>query len=245
MIFTYGIHSNKIKDLQPHLRIWARILLRCVHHRKSTNSSDYINGDKKYVIYYIDTENEVNLHALIFQCLRDIMKETINGSKKMRNWIPLGRPISNILMESKLIDSLTEAQFIKELEPQVRNVFNAKSMKSVGIISEVKIKPTEIPKEDMSNIMIPLEDFSIFLKPYPMDFVIGYLNGCQANVVITSSETPSKKKREIAKKHSERMAKNFKASSSARTDLDNSVEEPNAEVASPSARIIPCKSVPS
>lgn len=45
VIFTFGVHSNKIKDLLPHLRIWAKILLGCIHHRKPTNSTYYINGD--------------------------------------------------------------------------------------------------------------------------------------------------------------------------------------------------------
>lgn len=116
VIFTSGVHSNKIKDILPHIRIWAKILLGCVHHRRSTNSSDYINGDQQYILYYIATKKKVNLSALLFQYLRDMVKETRDGSKNMRNWIPLGRLISNILMESKLIDSLTEAQMTKELK---------------------------------------------------------------------------------------------------------------------------------
>lgn len=74
----------------------------------------------------------------------------------MRNWIPLGRLISDILMESKLIDSLTEAQITKGLEPRVGKMFNVGSLKKMGIISELTSPPTEIPKEDISNRRIPL-----------------------------------------------------------------------------------------
>lgn len=34
LIFTSKIHSNKIKNLQSNSRIWAKILLGCIHHRK-------------------------------------------------------------------------------------------------------------------------------------------------------------------------------------------------------------------
>lgn len=66
-----------------------------------------------------------------------MVKETRYGSKKKRNWIPIGRLISNILMESKLIDSLTEAQITKMLAPQVGKMLNARSLKNMGIIFEI------------------------------------------------------------------------------------------------------------
>lgn len=56
LIFVFGKHSSKIKDFHPKLKVWARTLLECVHHRKSTNSSDYINSDQQYALYYISTE---------------------------------------------------------------------------------------------------------------------------------------------------------------------------------------------
>lgn len=100
----------------------------------------------------------------------------------------------------------------------------------MSIITKLKSEPAEIPKEDISNKRIPLEYFSIFSKTNPLDTVIGYLDSCQASAIITVAETPSKKKRKIVKKHSKRMA------------LDNSVEQPNANIASPFARMIPYKS---
>lgn len=114
----------------------------------------------------------MNLYALLFQYLREMVKETRDGSKKMRNWIPLGRLILDILMESKLIDSLTKAKITKGMEPRVRKMFNAISLKNMGIISEVASFLTEIPKEYISNRRIPLEYFLIFLKSDPLDVVI-------------------------------------------------------------------------
>lgn len=103
----------------------------------------------------------MKLLSLLFQYIRDTVKETRDGSKKKMNWIPLGRLISYILMESKLIDSLTEAQITKELKPHVRNMFNARSLKNMGIIYELKRNPAEVSKEVISNIRIHLEYFPI------------------------------------------------------------------------------------
>lgn len=119
VIFTSGFHSNKIKDLQPNLRIWAKILLGCIHHIKPTNYVDYINDDYQYSLNYIAIENKVNLSSLFFQYLRYMVKETRDGRKKKRNSIPHGRLITYILMDSKLINSLIEAQITKELEPRI------------------------------------------------------------------------------------------------------------------------------
>lgn len=104
----------------------------------------------------------MNLSSFLFKYLRDMVKETIDRSKKRRIWIPLGRLLSYILMENKLIDSLTEAQITKELEPQVGRMSNARSLKSMGLISELTSNPAEVSKEAISNRRIPLEDFPIF-----------------------------------------------------------------------------------
>lgn len=117
VIFISGKHSIKIKEIHPHLRIWAKTFLGCVHDRKETNSSYYININQQCVLYYIATKKKVNLLSLLFHHLRDVVKETREGSKNMRNWIPLDRIIFYILMESMLIDSLTGAQIAKGLEP--------------------------------------------------------------------------------------------------------------------------------
>lgn len=45
-ISTTESHANKIKNHHSKLRIWARILLGCVNHKRLTNSFDYINIDQ-------------------------------------------------------------------------------------------------------------------------------------------------------------------------------------------------------
>ena len=86
-----------------------------------------------------------------------------------------------------------------------------------------------------------MEDYPIFSKPYFMGIVVGFLKECHVGVILASSESTSKKKRKISKKHSEKMAKKFKAS---RETLDISAEEPKAVDVTTSAgttfgRIVP------
>lgn len=109
----------------------------------------------------------MNLHTLIFQNLRDSVKETEDGSRNMRSYIPLGRLILDIL-KSQLIDSLTSDQFSKGMKPLASRMLNSKGLKNTGIITDVTTLPTEISKEFIHNRRIPLEDFPIFLKPYPL-----------------------------------------------------------------------------
>lgn len=162
MIFLSGKHSSKIKDLHPELRVWAKIILGCVHHRRSISFSDYINSDQQYVLYYIVTEKKVNLPALLFQHLRDSVKVHKDGRKMTKIYISLGRLISYILVERKLIDSLTDDQFSKGMQHMPGRMFNAKGLKNMGIITDVITPPAEIPKEIIHNRRIPLEDFPIF-----------------------------------------------------------------------------------
>lgn len=194
-----------------------------VHHRKSTNSYDYINGDQQYVLYYIETEQKVNLPALLFQHLKDSVKETRDGSRNMKSYISLGRMISNILMDRKLIDSLTNDPFSKCMQPLAGKMFNTKGLKNMGVIIDVISHPAEISKEVIHNRRIPLEYFPIFSKPYPLDVMVGFMEKCHACAILTTSESTSKMRRNISNKHSERMTKKFKA---ARETLDTSVEEP-------------------
>ncbi|KAI5447293.1 hypothetical protein KIW84_014953 [Lathyrus oleraceus] len=109
-ISTTISHSNKIKNIHSKLRIWERILLGYVNHRRPTNSPDYINIDHQYVLHFVAANKKVDLLGLLFWFLRDTVKESRNGSRKMNSWIPYGRLISDILMESKLIDSLADAE---------------------------------------------------------------------------------------------------------------------------------------
>lgn len=61
------------------------------------------------MLYYMSNGDKMNLPAILFKYLRVMVKEIINGSNKMRNWIPVGRLISNILFEIQLVKKLMDA----------------------------------------------------------------------------------------------------------------------------------------
>ena len=50
----------------------------------------------------------MNLPLILFKYLREMVKETRDGTSKPRKWIPLGRLISDVLFESKLVQTLID-----------------------------------------------------------------------------------------------------------------------------------------
>lgn len=141
----------------------------------------------------------------------------------------MGRLISDILMESQLIDSLTDNQFSKGMQPLPGRILDDKALKNMRIITEVISPPVEFPKDIILNKMISLKDFPIFSKSYPLKEVVEFLEKCHVDSLLEASEAISqKKKRKTSKKHSERMTKKFKMS---RKHRDTSIEEPRASKA--------------
>lgn len=94
----------------------------------------------------------------------------------------MGRIISIILMESQLIDSLIDDLFSKGMRPLVGRVFNTKALKNMGTITEVISPPTQFTKDIILNGMIPLKDFLIFSKPYPLKEVVEFMEKCHVDV---------------------------------------------------------------
>lgn len=50
VIFLDEKPTSNSKNLYKHHRVWFKILLGCIYHKTSTNSSDYINADQKYMM---------------------------------------------------------------------------------------------------------------------------------------------------------------------------------------------------
>lgn len=98
-------NSSKNKELHQNLRVLLKIILGTIHHRPASNSSDYINTDQKSILYFLHKGLKLNLPALLFKYLRDSVRDTRNNMKP-KTYIPLGRLISDVLIESGLIDHL-------------------------------------------------------------------------------------------------------------------------------------------
>lgn len=59
VIFKVGINldNDKIpsaKDLINHPIVWFKIIMGCIHHRSSTNSSDYVNTRQKFMLFFLE-----------------------------------------------------------------------------------------------------------------------------------------------------------------------------------------------
>lgn len=101
---SYG-KSSKNKELHPNLWVWLKIILGTIHHPLASNSYDNINTVQKCVLYCLHKGMKLNLLVLLFKYLRDSVRDTRNHMKP-RNYIPLGRLISDVLIESGLVDHL-------------------------------------------------------------------------------------------------------------------------------------------
>ena len=124
----------------------------------------------------------MNLTHLLFNHLRTSVKETREEERTKRDWIPLGRLISDILTENKLIDHLTEAQEINSLEATVGKQLNAKNLKKMKIIENIKKEPSVTSFATISSRRILLDNFPMFSeidsKP---EIILRYLDASKAD----------------------------------------------------------------
>ena len=119
---------------------------------------------------------------MLFNHLRTSVKETREEECTKRDWIPLGRLISDILIENKLIDHLTEAQEISTLEATVGKQLNAKNLKKMKIIENIKKEPSVTSFATIISKRIPLDDFPMFSEiDSEPQIILRYLDACKAD----------------------------------------------------------------
>lgn len=179
-VFIFGVHSNKIKDLKPHYKIWAKIFLGCIFHRNVTNSPDYINNKQIYLLYCIGTGIRVDLPHVLFDHLCTHVKETReDGKNKSRTWIAMGRLLSDILTESGLVDHLAEAGQAEILKSTVGKSLDGKSLFRLKLIDEVKAEPEDISQESVKKRRVRVEDFPLWNKEEPVECLIAFIAMCK------------------------------------------------------------------
>ena len=61
---------------------------------------------------------------------------------KPRTYIPLGRLISDVLIESGLVDHLIHHNLMEDVTVDIGRPLNAHNLKSMGVIEQVRAKPT-------------------------------------------------------------------------------------------------------
>jgi hypothetical protein len=135
----------KVKTLKPKFRAWHKIILGCINPRPLSNSADYINMNQKYMLYCLDKKKKISLPFVIFHYLKEIISKSrttgLREGKKPPMYIPFGRLISDILVESGLVEDLIQAQCTEDLKETTREVLDARNMKKIGAITYIIVDP--------------------------------------------------------------------------------------------------------
>lgn len=160
--------------------VWFNILLGCIHHKPLTKSYDYINTYQKYMLYYLSFGIKMSLSSILFKYMRELVRETRDGSIKPKKWIPLGRLILDILFESKLDQTLMEVGLTKEVEFGIGKKLNGRNLKNMSLITFV-IDPSEtLERKTVTSRIIPIVDYPIFTKEDPPELLKSYIVDCLA-----------------------------------------------------------------
>jgi hypothetical protein len=169
-------NPSKNKELHQNLRVWLKIILGTIHHRPASNSSDYINTDQKCILYCIHKGLKLCLPALLFKYLRGFVRDTRNNMKP-RNYIPLGRLISDVLIESGLVDHLITFRLMEDVMIDTGRAQNARNLKSMGILNQVRVKPTlDTSWEALKDQRKIPHELYLFSKVDPLEVVMYYLD---------------------------------------------------------------------
>src|SRR4051812_6048435 len=174
--------TKHVKNLKDVYRIWTKILLGCFYHRKSTHASDFISNDQRYILYCIATQKKVDAIYIIFNHMWKAVKDSRNAFRKENagTTIPFGRIITNLLVHSKIVESLESEGIIKDLAVTTGVCLNAFSLKKMKIIDTILKVPQ--PLAGTRTIREPvLADFETFFNSEVPEVRTMYLKTLKEN----------------------------------------------------------------
>lgn len=93
--------------------------------------------DHKYILYYLHKGLKLNLPSLLFKYPRNSVRDTGNNMKP-KNYILLGRLISDVLVESGLVVHPISLNMMEDVTMDVGKPLNAKNLKIMGLINKVR-----------------------------------------------------------------------------------------------------------
>lgn len=161
-IFREGIIiPSSIKHLHPRIRIWVNILMSCIHHRPSRISPNYINWDQKFMLYYLEKGIKMNSPSILFKYLREMIKDTRDGVLRPRKWIPLGRIILDVMVESQLVKEFTNLNMSEKLYTEVGKLLNGRTLENMELVAE-PIEIEDLDRDPISTRSVPKEDSLLF-----------------------------------------------------------------------------------
>lgn len=103
---------------------------------------------------------------------------------KPRNYIPLGRLISDVLIESGMEDHLISINMMEDVIVDVGKPMNAKNLKSMGIIDKVRVKPTlDTSWDSLKDHREISHGMYLFFEIDPSEVIAHYLQDLAAKVL--------------------------------------------------------------
>lgn len=172
--------TSKNQELHQNSRVWLKIILGYIHPCPSSSSSDYVNTYKKCILYCLHKGLKLNLPYLLFKYLRDSVRDT-RSNMKPRNYIPLGRLILDVLIESGLVDHLISLNLMEDIIMDVGKPLNGRNLKSMGLIDKVCIKPfTNTSWEALKDHRERENEMYLFSKIDPLEVIVCYLQDLEA-----------------------------------------------------------------
>src|SRR3954466_8617910 len=178
---VFGIDSHNTGTLRPFYKAWAEIILGSLHHRKRMLSSSYISPTHKYTLFCIGKKIEINISHILFDNLKTSIFESREDERAKyphipRTTIPFGRMISEILIESKVVDSIKHLNASHYSHVTRGPIFNGVDLFGLELIKNVPVVCTSFP--DILSRRIAVEGFiSLFHKE--LDQVVKlYLEDC-------------------------------------------------------------------
>src|SRR4051812_33805648 len=176
-----GIDSHFTGNLRPFYKVWAEIILGSLHHRKRMLSSSYISQTHKYTLFRIGRKIEINISHILFENLKTSIFESREDERAKyphipRTTIPFGRMISDILIESKVVDFVRNSNTSHSLEATHGPIFNGVSLFGLEVIKNVPSVCTSFP--DILSRRIAVEGFISLFHKEPDQVVKFYLEDC-------------------------------------------------------------------
>lgn len=95
---------------------------------------------------------------------------------KPRNYIPMGRLISDVMIESGLVDHLIQLNLMDDVIVDVGKPLNRRNLKSMGLIDKVLIKPTRNTSwEALKDQREKVNETYLSIKIDPLEVIACYL----------------------------------------------------------------------
>src|ERR1044072_6650671 len=120
------------------------------------------------MMYCLKKKKKLCLPFIILHYMKEAITETrttaTGENKRIPRYVPVGRIITDTLLESGLVQDLIRAQCTEDLAATTGEVLDARNLKKMGVLEKVKVDPVpEDPKEALKRRMI-VDEYPVWTK---------------------------------------------------------------------------------